>query len=744
MKASSNCFPFNKILAALLVAGVTAPTFASTETKPKQNQKSADEKMVVVASRTPKSISEIPATVWYVDSEAIERGNRSGKTLGEILAQEVPSLDMSSGARTNFGQNLRGRPMLVMIDGVSMNSSRGISRQLDSIDPFNIQRVEVLSGASSIYGAGATGGVINIVTKKAEAEELTFESFVSGQSGFNSSEDGDFKLAQSVSGGNEKVRGRAALVYGKTQGLYDAKGKMVVPDMTQGSLQFNETVDAMGNMTVDVSETKKLNFTAQYFSSQQKSPYGLYHGPNYSQSPEVRKGFESDRQMGTKRVLINAEYVDEAFFGQQLLAQVSYRNEDYTYSPGYLRVSQGSFDPSGNSDVPYMSASQQKSEVFSFKTALVKKWNAFSLTYGVDGYHDRFSSNQTVYDPAKSAASGGLVNKPMFSTGRYPGVQTDSLAAYVQGEYNITDAWSVSGGYRFQSMKNTVDDFVDYREQVKIAFGQANSADVIKGGDATYDIGLFNLGTVYKLNDISSVWGNVSQGFDLPDAAKYYGQGKYKNGANGHRELVKSYDINTATLKGVKTNSYELGYRIDTADISFQTAAYYSLSDQTITKNNYQVVVKDQDTRIYGLEAALAYYITQNWDVGVNGHLVETETKSQTSGKWEKTDIGNASNSKVGAWLGWNESIYTARLQSQTMLSRTDENGKTLNGYTTVDFVTTVDLPVGNLAISINNLFNEDYTTVWGQKAQHLYGDKALYNYKGRGRTVSINYQVRY
>lgn len=207
---------------------------------------------------------------------------------------------------------------------------------------------------------------------------------------------------------------------------------------------------------------------------------------------------------------------------------------------------------------------------------------------------------------------------------------------------------------------------------------------------------------------------------------------------------MKSYDINSAKLKGVKTNSYELGYRIDTADISFQTAAYYSLSDQTITKSDYQVVVKNQDTRIYGLEAALAYYISQNWDIGVNGHLVETETKSQTSGKWEKTDIGNASNSKLGAWFGWNESIYTARLQSQTMLSRTDERGNTLNGYTTVDLVTTVDLPVGNLSFAINNLFNEDYTTVWGQKAQYLYRDYDLYNYKGRGRTVSINYQVRY
>lgn len=125
-----------------------------------------DEKIVVVSSRTPKAISDIPGTVWYISSEQIEREYRGGKSLGEILASTVPSLDVSSGARTNYGQNLRGRKMLVMIDGVSLQSSRQISRYLDSIDPFNIDRIEVLSGATSIYGAGASGGVINIISKK--------------------------------------------------------------------------------------------------------------------------------------------------------------------------------------------------------------------------------------------------------------------------------------------------------------------------------------------------------------------------------------------------------------------------------------------------------------------------------------------------------------------------------------------------------------------------------------------------
>lgn len=63
--------------------------------------------------------------------------------------------------------NVRGRPLVVLVDGVRLNSSRTDSRQLDSIDPFNIDRIEVISGATSLYGCGSTGGLINIVTKKA-------------------------------------------------------------------------------------------------------------------------------------------------------------------------------------------------------------------------------------------------------------------------------------------------------------------------------------------------------------------------------------------------------------------------------------------------------------------------------------------------------------------------------------------------------------------------------------------------
>jgi iron complex outermembrane receptor protein len=70
-----------------------------------------------------------------------------------------------------------------MIDGVSLNSIRTISRQLDAIDPFNIERIEVLSGASSIYGGNATGGIINIITKAPSKKGISGETEVGVRTG---------------------------------------------------------------------------------------------------------------------------------------------------------------------------------------------------------------------------------------------------------------------------------------------------------------------------------------------------------------------------------------------------------------------------------------------------------------------------------------------------------------------------------------------------------------------------------
>lgn len=70
-----------------------------------------------------------------------------------------------------------------------------------------------------------------------------------------------------------------------------------------------------------------------------------------------------------------------------------------------------------------------------------------------------------------------------------------------------------------------------------------------------------------------------------------------------------------------------------------------------------------------------------------------------------------------------------------------------MDGYTIFDLVGSYQLPVGSLGFGVLNLFDQDYTTIWGQRAQIVYSahyDATAYDYKGRGRTYTLNYQVKF
>ncbi|MGY5537534.1 TonB-dependent receptor [Vibrio brasiliensis] len=705
MNVKKGSFPLSTV--AIAVAAATTVFAAQAQ------EYTSNEKMVVVSSHLPKAISDIPGTVWYIDSQTIEQEYRGGKSLDEILAATIPSLDVSSGGRTHSGQNLRGRSLMVMIDGVSLQSVRSLSRQLDSIDPFNIERIEVLSGATSIYGAGSAGGVINIVTKKASGDDVEFETFVSGTSGFSSSEDFDYKLAQSIAGGNEKVQGRASVAYTKTQGYFDADGKIVTPDITQGSTQFNETIDLLGNLQINLAPGQQLNLLAQYYDSQQDTPYGLYFekdGSGKFQFVDVREGYSAERQQGTERVMLSAAYTNNSFLSHQLIAELSYRTEDHTFMP---YTSDGKSTLSTNS-------SRQTTDILAMKAALNKSLGSLTLTYGVDGYIDKFDSDKAVYDQATTEATGGLVHVINDIQGRYPGIDSQSLAGFIQAEYQITDDWSVQTGYRYQYMDIDVADF------------QATpSSTFVPGGSTDYAEGLFNLGTIYHLDPTSQVWANFSQGFDIPQLYRYYGKSA-------------TQDVAASKLEGIKTDSYEIGYRNDLDNLSLQSAIYYSHSSATVQyEDDFSISGLADPKRVYGAEAQVSYWATDMLQLGLSGHYVVTQTK--TDAGWEDHQVMEASTSKAGAWVGWYDNDYSLKLQSLTMFDYKDADQRELDGYTVVDFSGAYQLPVGSLGFGIKNLFNEDYYTTWSQRAQYWYtGSDALYQYKGRGRTFTLNYQVKF
>lgn len=701
-----------------------------------------DDQLVVSASRSHRSVAEMAQTTWVIEGQEIEQQVQGGKEIKDVLSQLIPGMDVSSQGRTNYGMNLRGRSMMVMIDGVRLNSSRSDSRQLDSIDPFNIAHIEVISGATSLYGGGSTGGLVNIVTKKGQ-EEKQVELQLGGKTGFNSSSDHDENVSAAVSGGTDKASGRLSVSYQRYGGWYDGKGDEVLIDNTQTGLQYSDRIDLMGTGTINIDDHQQLQLTTQYFNSESDGKHGLYLGQNFSAVTGNGQAYnsgnlDSDRVPGTERHLINLQYSNTDFWGQDLVAQVYYRDESLTFYP---------FPTLSGGKVTSIGASQQKTDFYGSKLTLNSKpIDNLTLTYGFDADHESFNANQQFFNLALAQQSGGMTLQNAYNVGRYPSYTTTNLAPFLQTSYDIDPMFTLSGGVRYQYTENKVDDFVGYAQQQGIANGLATSADAVPGGKTDYNNALFNAGLLAHLTERQQTWFNFSQGFEIPDLAKYYGSGTYKL-VNGHYQLQKSVNVNDSKLDGIKVDSYELGWRYTGDNLRTQVAAYYSLSDKTITINKTDMTINmnSDKRRIYGVEGAVDYFFDDSeWSTGATFNLIKSETK--TDGKWEKLTVDTASPSKATAYVNWAPGDWTVRVQSQQTFDVSDSQGRKLDGYNTIDMLSSYALPIGKVSFSVENLLDKDYTTVWGQRAPILYsptyGAPELYSYKGRGRTFGLNYSV--
>ncbi len=157
----------NKTAIASLVGLLFSPTIFAEQTSIQTGE------VVVTASRIPQSRESVIADVTVVTSEEIERAGQS--TLLEIL-QSQPGVEITSngGVGKTSGIFLRGTNpghVVVLIDGLRVNSATAGTTTLENLPLAQIEKIEIVRGpASSLYGADAIGGVIQIFTKKGEGE----------------------------------------------------------------------------------------------------------------------------------------------------------------------------------------------------------------------------------------------------------------------------------------------------------------------------------------------------------------------------------------------------------------------------------------------------------------------------------------------------------------------------------------------------------------------------------------------
>lgn len=155
---------------------------------------------VVTASRVAEDPMRAPATVTVITAEDIAE---SGKTSLVDVLSEVPGVSFRSYSgeaeaqvsMRGFGENSFGR-VVVLVNGRRLNNPDMQGINWLSIPLSSIERVEVLDGPSAVlYGNGAVGGVINIITKEAARPLSVMATFSAGNQSTHRVL-GDFGLAR--------------------------------------------------------------------------------------------------------------------------------------------------------------------------------------------------------------------------------------------------------------------------------------------------------------------------------------------------------------------------------------------------------------------------------------------------------------------------------------------------------------------------------------------------------------------
>ncbi len=153
------CVSMGCVLVSPVLPGMAQPS-------PPSKEVIALKPVTVTATRIEKPLTAIPNTVTIVDREAITQQTTIRDDVQSILENTVPGFGPSLRRLTGRAESLRGRNPLYLIDGVpQFNALRDGQRDGKTIDPFFLERVEVIHGSNAIQGVGATGGVVSMVTR---------------------------------------------------------------------------------------------------------------------------------------------------------------------------------------------------------------------------------------------------------------------------------------------------------------------------------------------------------------------------------------------------------------------------------------------------------------------------------------------------------------------------------------------------------------------------------------------------
>ncbi len=561
--------------------------------------------VVISAGRVPEKLSTIPASITIVNNKELSQIAQSTSNMNEILEQKVPGLAPQTGSYSNAGQTLRGRKALVMIDGVPISTPlRNGQIGLKAINANDLARVEVIKGATSIYGNGSDGGFINYITKMPQkGKPLSGTTNIWGTMNLAKADDSfGGGVYQSLQGSINNLRYVGSFSYEQTGNKYDADG---VPLFPIYGLDNTKIYSGFGKLLYQLSSKQEIILSANVYKSRQDSPFEpvltkikvLNSDGDYEITPGYGKKRSADypeKPKGAGSVSSVLKYNLHDLFG----GTTTFSSDLYYQKSRNIFFYSEKFEDGGQSVIN----SEKVGLRPNFNTQLSSANTTTSLTYGIDILQDR--TNQNLLD------------------GRLwvPDITMHSIAPYLQSSFKINDNINIKAGVRYDYAELKVNTYntIPYSPKQD---GNFNPSVTVRGGTLSFDKLSFNLGLRYTVNDKFIPYINFSQGFSMSELSRILRQTE-------NPEILHNTDI-----KAVSINNYEIGFMSYLGPIKIEAAGYYSTSNigtgLTFNEDNNRFEPTASPQKIFGAELALdGRFLKDKLSVGTSFSWVEGLTES--------------------------------------------------------------------------------------------------------------------
>jgi iron complex outermembrane receptor protein len=680
--------------------------------------------IVVTAARSILPANALPLTIDVIDQETLNQQVAIGGSIVDAVSTLTPSFSPTRQKLSGAGETLRGRSPLYAINGIPQTAPlRDGARDGFTIDPFFVDRVELIYGSNALQGIGGTGGIVNQVTAAPpKSDGLSGRMLVQGNAdtGFHGDGIGG-KVAGLLAWRGGRWDAMVGAAYEKRGTFYDGHGNRVGTDLTQGETQDSRSWSLFGRFGYALSDTARIDLTMSRFQLKGEGDYIASNGNYRIDLPTTSVRGTPPGVPATSRTESAAlTLTDTDLAGGNLIAQIFFNRSRDTYGGEIAPIATFQIVPGGT----LFDQSQNRSRKYGGKLSYertIPGFEALTAIVGVDALYD-------------------LTEQRLIATGRswVPPTDYRSIAPFAQANLALFDKkLRIAAGVRHEDVKIGIDDYTTLASYGGFA---------VSGGTPRFSDTLINGGIILEPWAGIRAYASYAEGYTVPDV------GRIARAVGTAGVDIDDY----VNIEPIVSNNREIGVEVKRGPIDSSAAYFWSTSKngsllvQTAIGAPFEI--QRQRVEIQGLELNLSVKTPLPGLTLSTGyaHLIGRTDGSDNGINVVDRDLdgANISPDRLNVAASYVHGPISARIQTQFFLARqferTPGNYNPLyrfDGYDVTDLSLRYQTSFGALTLAAQNIFDTFYIDYYSQTVRP--NDNAHY-FAGRGRNFTLSWDYRF